>query len=321
MSAAVRADSGPIVAAASRPAAAPGRLLAKAADLLFVLPLLALIGVFILLPSLLALGYSFTNWDPGYSSPWVGLANYQTLFADPTFHKVVVNEAVLLIGIPVWLIVPLIIATLLHGEVRGAGVFRSIYFFPAVLSPAILGILFSQLLKGDGAINQLLRHIGLGVFAGNWLSNPSLVKFTIIAVVAWASMGTGVVIFSSALSALPVELFEVAEIDGAGWWQRFRYVVIPGLLSTVRLYVVLLVITVFIGLFPWIFTLTQGGPSGTSTTVDYDIYQRALSFGQFGAAAAESVLMLLTIAVIFALGTLVVRASRSRPHRTEGPAS
>lgn len=280
------------------------------------MPLLALVGLVIVAPSVVALGYSFTDWYPGYESSWVGLRNYRHLLADPLFHQVLVNEAVLLLGIPIWLFLPLALATLLHRRVRGASVFRSIYFLPSVLSPAILGILFSQLLSAEGALNQILDGLGMSMLAGSWLSNPVLVKPTLIGVVAWAALGTGVVIFSAALATLPEELFEAAELDGAGWWHRLRYVVVPGLADTIRIWLVLLVITVFLGLFPWVYALTRGGPSSASTTIDFDIYQRAFSYGEFGLAAAESALMLGTVGVVFALAALVTGVARRWSRRT-----
>src|SRR5204863_8026828 len=109
------------------------------------------------------------------------------------------------------------------------------------------------------------------------------------------------------LSAVPQGLFEAAARDGAGWWQRLRHVVLPGLRRIVELWSVILVVTLFVAVFPWIFTLTRGGPGYTSTTIDYDIYQNALGFGRFGTAAAESVYLLVIVGVVVAAGALAFR--------------
>jgi ABC-type sugar transport system permease subunit len=129
-------------------------------------------------------------------------------------------------------------------------------------------------------------------------------------VLLWASLGIGVVIFSAGLSAVPAELFEAAEIDGASWWQKLRFVVLPALLSLIELWAVILLVTVFVAMFPWVYTLTRGGPGYASTTMDYDIYQNALTFGYFGLAAAEMVIMLVFIAVILLIGRVVARTLR-----------
>jgi ABC-type sugar transport system permease subunit len=100
-------------------------------------------------------------------------------------------------------------------------------------------------------------------------------------------------------------LFESAELDGANWRQRLRHIALPGILPTVELWTVLLVIVVFTGIFPWIFTLTRGGPGFSSTTLDYDVYQNALGYGHFDIAAAESILLLAIAALILTVAGLV----------------
>ena len=101
-------------------------------------------------------------------------------------------------------------------------------------------------------------------------------------VLAWATTGAGVVIFSAALSAVSAELFEAAPWTAPAGGRGFRYVIFPALRSVIQLWVMILIITVFVSLFPWIFTLTRGGPGYATTTLDFDIYQNALSFGYFG---------------------------------------
>jgi ABC-type sugar transport system permease subunit len=174
----------------------------------------------------------------------------------------------------------------------------------------LLGILFAFMLAPHGPLNSGLRAVGLGSLAGDWLAQDQLVKPVLIVVLAWTTLGMGVVIFSAALSALSPELFEAAEMDGAGWLQRLWHVVLPGLRRTVELWAVILVVTVFTGVFPWIYTLTHGGPGYSSTTLDWDIYQNALQYGYYGTAAAESVVLLILVAIVVAIGAALTRASR-----------
>jgi multiple sugar transport system permease protein len=277
-----------------------------------VAPALLLVGAVILFPASIAATKSFTAWSPGYPSPWVGLANYRDLFSQPVFREVLGNQAFLLLGLPVWVFMPLLISALLYDRVPGAGVFRTIIFFPAILSPAIIGILFRTVLGSDGSLNEVLRATGLGVLARPWLEDPDLVKPTIIVLLAWASLGTGVVIFSAALSAIPVELFEAAEIDGANWFRRFVHVLVPGIAHIIVFWAVFQVVAVFLFIFGWIWVLTRGGPGYASTTIDFDIYQNALNFGFFGIAAAESVVLFVIVLSIVAVGLVGSRLVRMR---------
>jgi len=280
------------------------------AELLFLVPIVLVVLVVVLLPTTTVIVHSFTNWNPGYDSPFVGLQNYIRLAASPIFHQILINQAFLLLGIPIWALLPLLIAVMLHERVPYPGVFRTIFFFPATVSPAIIGILFGFLLSPTGPLDATLRAVGLGGLARNWLVDATLVRPVLIFVLVWWTVGTGIVIFSAGLSTVPPELFESAAIDGASWWQRLWHIVLPELRHVMELWVVLLVITIFSGLFPWIFTLTRGGPGYFSTTIDFDIYQNALSFGNFGAAAAETVILLVLVTTVTVTGSLFFRRAR-----------
>ncbi len=278
-------------------------------ELLFVLPVAVIIGLVVVVPMMSAVAHSFTAWTPGYASPWVGLANYKDIFSSPQFHQLLLNQVFMLIGVPLWVVTPLCISYLLYQGVPGPGVFRAVFFFPAITAPALIGILFSFMLAPDGPLNAAFRAVGLGALAQDWLANAHLVKPVIIMVLAWATLGMGVVLFSAALSAVPPELFESAEIDGASWWQRLWHIMLPSIRRTVELWTVILVIVVFTGIFPWIFTLTRGGPGYSSTTLDWDVYQNALSYGHFDVAAAESVVLLVIVLVVVTVGAIVNRRS------------
>jgi ABC-type sugar transport system permease subunit len=274
---------------------------AKAGDFLFVVPAMVLVGALLLYPIGTSVFRSFYNWDPGYASPFVGLANYTTLASDTLFQEILKNEGVFLIGVPIWVMLPLAIALFLQERVLFAGAIRTIIFYPAVASPAILGVFFRGVLAPTGLVNTILHDVGAGGLAQDWLGNPTLVKPVIICVIAWATAGVGVVIFSAALAAMEPHLLEAAEVEGASRLQKLRFVVLPALKPVIDLYLALMVLMVFVGLFSWIYVLTQGGPGFASTTLDYDIYQHALTYGQFGLAAAESVYLLAIVVVVVVL--------------------
>jgi len=280
-------------------------------EALYVLPIVIVVGVALLLPVASVVAHSFTDWQPGYGSPWVGDRNYAELLQSDQFHQILFNQAFLLLGIPIWTILPLVIASLLHERVPVPGVFRTIFFFPATISPVVIGILFTFILAPTGPVNASLRAIGLGGLTHNWLVDERLGKPVIIGVLAWATLGTGVVIFAAALSGIAPELFEAATLEGANWWQRLRYITVPSIRSVIELWIVILLVTLFVGVFPWIYSLTRGGPGYSSTTIDFDIYQNALTFGYFGLAAAEAVVLLVIVALVVGGGALVGRARRS----------
>ncbi len=268
---------------------------------------MVLVGVVLFIPTLYVAFYSFFDWRPNRSSPFVGFDNYVDVLTSDSFQTVMTNQAVLLLGMPIWVIVPLMITFLLYEDTKAPGLWRTIYFLPSVLSPALVGILFRTLLATDGPINESLRAVGLGALAQDWLTTPSLVKPVIIVLVLWAGVGTGVVIFSAALSAVPTEIFEAAKLDGAGWWTRMFRIAVPSIMDSIVLWMAFQVLALFLFMFGWIYVLTSGGPGLSSTTIDYLIYQEVFRFGFFPTAAAMSVLMILVLLVLLGLPAALVR--------------
>jgi ABC-type sugar transport system permease subunit len=286
-------------------------------EALLVVPLVGLVSLLVIYPAVVGIYRSFYDWNPGYGeTSFVGFDNYVTLARSEVFHEILRNEAVfVLVGVPIFTVLPLAIALLLYERVPFPGVFRTIYFFPGVLSAAIVGILFRAILQPDGLLNETLRSVGLGSLARGWTTDPEMVKPVLIGLLAWASIGVGVVIFSAGLSGVPPELFEAAEIDGASWFQRFRYIMLPSLRPLIEFWFVIQVISVFLFIFGWIYVLTQGGPGYASTTLDYDVYTNAFEFAQFGLASAEAVYLLLIVIVVLLAGFGLRTLRERRPLR------
>ncbi len=279
----------------------------SAATVVLLVPTMILVGVVLFVPTIYVAIYSFFDWDPNGSSPFVGLDNYVDVLSSASFQTVMKNQAYLLLGMPLWVMVPLLITFLLYEDTKAPGLWRSIYFFPSVLSPALVGILFRTLLATDGPLNESLRLVGLDYLARDWLTSPHLVKPVIIVLVLWAGVGTGVVIFSAALSAVPVEIFEAAKIDGAGWWTRMWRIALPSIRDSIFLWMAFQVLALFLFMFGWIFVLTGGGPGLSSTTIDYLIYQEVFRSRFFPTAAAMSVLLILVLLVLLGLPAALVR--------------
>lgn len=279
-------------------------------NLLFLLPVLVLEAGVFFAPLIYLAFRSLYDWQPGGVSTFIGLGNYTELFADAEFWQVVGNQLFYLLGLPLWVIAPLVVAYLLREHVARPGLWRSIYFLPAVMSPAIVGLVFRSLLSTKGPIDSFLTDIGWEALALPWLTDQDLVKPVIIGLVLWAGFGTGVLIFSAALGAVPQEIFEAARLDGAGFWQEFWHVAAPSIRPTVVLWTMFQVISIFLFMFSWIYVLTGGGPGLASTTLDFAIYQKFMRFGFFGSAAAESVVLVLMIVLVPVLGILVPKLIR-----------
>lgn len=284
------------------------------ATLVLLVPTVVLVALVLFIPTAYVGFQSFFDWHPRGESPWVGLDNYVTVATSSSFQTVMGNQLFLLLGLPLWVLTPLAISFLLYEDVKAAGVWRTIYFLPAVLSPALVGILFRALLGSDGVLNTALETVGLDAFALGWLTEPQLVKPVIILLILWASVGVGVVIFSAALSAIPTEIFEAAKLDGAGWWQRMWHVAIPSIRDAIVLWMAFQVLSLFLFMFGWVYVLTGGGPGLASTTIDYLIYQEVFRFGFFPTAAAMAMLMILALLLLFALPAALTR------RRTQGAA-
>ncbi|MGA8296948.1 MAG: sugar ABC transporter permease [Acidimicrobiales bacterium] len=279
-------------------------------SLLLLLPIVVLEVAVFLLPLIYITFKSFYNWQPGATSPFVGWTNYTTLFSQGAFWQVVRNQVFYLIGLPLWVLAPLLVAHMLRERVRFAGVLRTIYFIPAVMSPAIVGLVFRSLLADNGPLNASLTKIGLGFLAKPWLTDATLVKPVIIVLVLWGGFGTGVLIFSAALNAVPQEVFEAGRLDGTGFWSELWHIALPSIRPTVLLWTMFQVLAIFLFMFSWIFVLTNGGPGLESTTMDFYVYQTFFTFGFFGAAAAECVVLVIMVIVAALVFVLLPRVLR-----------
>lgn len=267
---------------------------------LFTLPAVLLIGLFKLYPVIRGIGYSFTTW-PGFGpSKFVGLKNYRLLISDPSFQTVLLNNLKLVIAIPFFVVVPLLIAVIVFERPWGYRFLRAAYFLPAIVSPVIVGVMFEELLTSSGPVDGFIRLVDPG-FSVTWLGSPGLALWTVLAVVLWASFGIGVLVFGSALSTVPLEMYDAARIDGAGWWATFWYITAPTLRKVISFWTVILTITLFTSMFGYIFTLTSGGPGLDSTVLEYDVYLQAFTNGDYGYASAVAVVLMVITGIVVAV--------------------
>jgi ABC-type sugar transport system permease subunit len=277
---------------------------------LLLLPALALLIWLMAYPAGDAFRLSLTNWD-GFSSPQsVGLQNFSDLLHDKQFKESVLHNLAIVAAMPIWIGLPYALAWGLYTKIPGWRFFRFAFFLPVVLSPVVIGVYYGIVLRPTGPFNGLLRAIGLGSFAHDWLNEPSIALPVVIGIIIWSTFGIGVLIFLSGLSNLDTEQIDAARVDGASAWQIQRHVIFWQLLPVTEFWAVLIVIASFTAFFPLIFTLTHGGPGSSTYTVDFDLYQEAFTSGRLGYSAAIGVALLLMIAVMAGATLALLRLRR-----------
>jgi multiple sugar transport system permease protein len=269
----------------------------------FAAPFVILFGIFLALPILAALLFSFTSFglrditNPIGASV-VGVDNYARLLSDAKFWKSLGNTAYfVLVGVPLTLILGLVIANALsRGITRFRTAFRVGYYLPVITSIVAIAVVWRFLLNPDvGLINILLRNIG--ITGPDWLANKTLAMPAIIAMAVWRNLGFAMVVFVAGMQAIPPTLYEAAAIDGAGRWQSFRYVTLPMLRPTILFMLVITTIG-YLQLFEEPFVMTDGGPLDATLSVTMYMYQQGFEFFHQGYAAAIAYVLFVIVAIV-----------------------
>jgi multiple sugar transport system permease protein/raffinose/stachyose/melibiose transport system permease protein len=271
---------------------------------LFLAPACLLLLVFRAVPAISALWHGLTSWNGVQPAVFIGLANFKELIGDGVFWTALRNNLVLVLAVPVWILVSLLLALPLHQEVPAWKFFRTAFFLPSVLSPVIIGTLFTALLRHDGPVNRGMELIGLGPIAQDWLGNPATALPTLTLVILWGIFGEGVIVFLAGLAAVPQEIFEAARLDGATGWVYLWRIVIPSLRHVIEFWGVNLVVWSFTSLFAFIYVMTGGGPGYSTMLVEYQIYLQAFEANRMGYACALGTALFL---MVFGLILLQVR--------------
>lgn len=271
---------------------------------LFILPALGFLIIFFAYPIFHFITHSFVRQAGFGPSEYVGLANFSYIFSDPIFWKSLGNNLLVAAFLPAWVFFPLLLSVLVYGTRLGGKFFRSAFFFPTVLSSVVVGTLFEMLLRENGPLNIFLQFVGLDVLIKDWLIDIRLTMFVIIAVVFWASFGTGVLIMSAGLSTVPPTLYDAAKIEGASGWQILLHVTLPVLRPIITTWSILCAIFVFTALFPYVFIMTAGGPGYTTMVLDYMIYSTAFLMGRQGLACSLGLILFL---IILGIGIVQIR--------------
>jgi multiple sugar transport system permease protein len=250
---------------------------------LMVLPYILHIAVFLGYPLAFAFVLIFHRWNIYTPMKWVGLGNIKLLLTDPLIWRALVNTLYfLLIHIPLQLVVALGLAQLLNQKIRARAFFRASYFMPVVVSGVVVTILWQQLYSSEtGLINLLLQRFGLPKIG--WLTERLYAMPAIAIMATWKNVGLYVVLFLVGLQAIPNDLYEAAELDGASAWQKFRLITMPMLNPTIMLVLVLSTIGGF-SLFIEPYVMTGGGPANSTLSGILYLYKQAFFFSKMGYA-------------------------------------
>ncbi len=257
---------------------------------------------------LFALQLSFTNWRGSGVAEWVGLSNYTFLLTNPDFWNALVNSAVLwLLIVPAQLAIALFAAIGLNNAViRMRGFYRTVYVVPFVTPLVAMAQVWIILFDRDfGAVNAILGMVGLPDIA--WLTSTFWSKPTLALLFIWKTTGFAIVILLSGLQAIPSEVYEAAELDGATPRRRVWSITLPLILRTVVFLMVMQTIAVF-QMFAEPFVMTRGGPHGSSTTAGLYLYN-FIGVSDFGTGAAGTFLL---VVIVMAMSMLFLRLLRPR---------
>lgn len=288
----------------------------RATPYLFLAPYLVLFLAFVAGPALFGIWMSLHDWDfqlPG--RPFVGLQNYKDLFdplsatAEPFWHGMRATAIFTVASVPFLITLPLALAVLLNRAFPGRTFFRAVYFAPFVLGVAVIGLMFRYILDTSfGILNALLGVFGIGEIG--WTNDQPWAWVSLVGVTVWWTMGFNAVIYLAGLQDIPAEQYEAAEIDGAGGWQQFVNVTVPGL-RTVLVFVVTITLLASANMFGQSVLVTQGGPGDSTTTALMVIADTGLSQFKMGQATAMSYILAISLALISLVNFALLRERKS----------
>ncbi len=271
---------------------------------LFLIPSLAGFLLFVLVPVIVALVLSLYNWTLLSPADFVGIANYLYLLTrDPIFFQVLGNTLYFTVTIvPLQLLAGLLMAVALNQAVRGNAFYRLIYFMPVVTTIVAGALIFQWIFNKDfgivsAAIWGFNDATGIRVQPPDWLNNPVWAKPAVVILTLWKNVGFTMVIYLAGLQAIPQELYDAAEVDGATSWRRFRYITLPMVSPTTFFLLIIQMIGAF-QLFDEAFVMTRGGPALATTTIVYYVYVNAFEYQRFGMASTVAWVL---FAFIFAI--------------------
>lgn len=281
------------------------------APYLFVLPNMIVFGLFTIWPAINGFNLSMYDSGDGVTFEAVGTGNYEGIVDDDHFWRAARSTAVFTLGYVILnTLLAVGLAMMLQAQRRGRGALSAAFFLPVLISPVVVGVIWRAALdRQTGMVNQALATAGIQGPA--WLIDPTLALLSVVVVGVWIHFGFYAMIVLSGLQSIDTTLYEAARIDGSSEWQRIRLITLPLLQPTVLVVVMLSTISGFQA-YDYIYTLTGGGPVGSTTLIVQYIFDNAFSYPiRYGLAAAAGVILFFVIFAVTFLNYLVGRRSQS----------
>jgi multiple sugar transport system permease protein len=273
---------------------------------IFLLPNLAGISIFVILPVIAGLVVSFTNWDLLGTPEWIGFANYAMLWNDEIFWTSLRHTLVYtVIAIPGGLTLSLLLALALKGHLRGTAFYQAVFFLPYISSTVAIALVWKWIYNPDfGILNLMLKSLGLP--APNWLGDPGLALLSLAIISIWQTTGYNVVLFIAGLRAIPEHYYEAARIDGAGPVRVFFRITLPLLLPTIFFVTATSLIASF-QVFNLVYVTTNGGPGNSTNVLVLYLWENGFSFFKMGYASAMAYVLFIlilgiTLIQVYAMG-------------------
>ena len=262
---------------------------------LFLLIPLTLLFVFTYLPAINMISYSFTDWKGYGAKNFIGMQNYINIFSDPEVFSVLKNSLYYFVGGLIQLALAFVFAVIINSKIKGKSFFKSLFFFPYLINGVAISLMFLFFFQPNGTLDTVLSMLGLDSIIRQWLGDAHYVNFSLAFTSIWRFFGYNFIIFLGALQSISDEVLEAADLDGAGDWQKIRYIYIPSVKRIIQLNLILNIsgaISVFE--IPYIMT---GGSNGSSTFV-IETIKTAFTYNKVGKASAMAVIVMLIVAAV-----------------------
>lgn len=264
-----------------------------------IVPAGLLFLLFFLIPSVIGIGFSFTDWNVNRMTEihFNGLENFRLLLGNVGFNKALTNTLLFTFVTSILkATLGLALALIMNTSIKSKNYLRTIFFMPVILSTIVIGLIFTAILQVDGPLNSFLHLIGLGAFAKNWLGDPVFAIWACIGVEVWKYSGFCMVIFLAGLQTIPKEFYEASSIDGASGFQTLKKITIPLIMPSITINIVMNIIG-GLKIFELVYILTNGGPGFSSQVLNGVVFNK-FAGGTWGLGSAANLIMTIFVGVI-----------------------